>query len=200
MDSTAALAHAIGARVKHERNLSGWTLDQLAGAAHVSRRMLINVEQGTTNPSIGILLRISDALGVGLPVLVEPPEKDSIKVTRAGDGATLWTGEAGGRGVLVAGTAGPDVGELWEWTLGVGDRYQSEPHAAGTKELLQVQQGTLVVEVADQSVTVEVGDAAAFPGDLPHAYAAAGRKPARFSLAVIEPGVGATLRAGVADA
>jgi transcriptional regulator with XRE-family HTH domain len=33
----------------------------------VSRRMLINIEQGTTNPSIGILLKISDALGVGRP-------------------------------------------------------------------------------------------------------------------------------------
>lgn len=200
MDSTAALARAVGARVKHERNLRGWTLDQLAGAADVSRRMLINIEQGTTNPSIGLLLRISDALGVGLPVLVEPPEKASVRVTRSGDGAVLWTGEAGGRAVLVAGTAGPDVGELWEWTLGVGDRYRSKAHGPGTKELVQVQHGTLVLEVGDQSVTVAAGDAVAFGGDLPHGYANSGREPARFSLAVFEPGVGANSRSGAADA
>ena len=75
MDREAAkLATAIGARVKQERQARGWTLDQLAGAASVSRRMVVSVEQGAVNPSVGTLLRLSDALGVGLPALVEPPE------------------------------------------------------------------------------------------------------------------------------
>src|SRR3954463_15818789 len=163
--STAALASAIGARVRQERQARHWTLDQLADAAGVSRRMLINVEQGAANPSVGTLLRISDALGVGLPALVEPPAPKSVKVTRRGDGAALWTGESGGRGVLVAGTEPPDVLELWDWTLGPGDHHLSEAHTPGTKELLQVQQGTITVEVADQSVTLEAGDAVAFPGE-----------------------------------
>lgn len=68
----AALAEAIGLRVKHERQSRHWTLDQLAEVAGVSRRMLINVEHGAANPSVATLLRISDALGVGLPALVEP--------------------------------------------------------------------------------------------------------------------------------
>jgi transcriptional regulator with XRE-family HTH domain len=51
-------------------------LDQLAETAGVSRRLVVNVEQGTTNPSVGTLLRISDALGVGLPALVESPDPD----------------------------------------------------------------------------------------------------------------------------
>lgn len=116
-DITAQLALAIGARVKQQRQVRRWTLDRLAGAAGVSRRMLVNVEQGAANPSVGTLLRISDALGVGLPALVERPEPKAVKVTRAGDGATLWSGAAGGRGVLVGGTEGPDVLELWDWTL-----------------------------------------------------------------------------------
>ena len=35
--------------------------------------MVVNVEQGTANPSVGTLLRISDALGIGLPALVRTP-------------------------------------------------------------------------------------------------------------------------------
>ena len=70
-DSTANLAATIGSRVKQERQSRRWTLDQLAEAAGVSRRMVVNVEQGAANPSVGTLLRISDALGVGLPALVE---------------------------------------------------------------------------------------------------------------------------------
>src|SRR6478609_10053207 len=153
MDQSAAnLASAIGVRVKQERNSRGWTLDQLAEAAGVSRRMVVSVEQAAVNPSVGTLLRLSDALGVGLPALVEPPETKSVKVTRAGEGATLWTGEGGGRGVLVAGTAPPDVLELWDWTLAAGERHPSEAHAAGTVEALQVQEGSLSVTVGDGSV------------------------------------------------
>src|ERR1700739_1968946 len=135
MDSNAsALALAIGVRVRDERQSRHWTLDQLAAAAGVSRRMVVNVEQGAANPSVGTLLRISDALGVGLPALVERPTAQPVNVTRDGDGAVLWPSESGGRGVLVAGTAPPDVVELWDWTLGPGDRHRSEPHSPGTKE------------------------------------------------------------------
>jgi transcriptional regulator with XRE-family HTH domain len=189
-DSTTALATAIGVRVRQERQTRHWTLDRLAEAAGVSRRMVVNVEQGAANPSVGTLLRISDALGVGLPALVEPPEPRRLKVTRRGEGAALWTSDPGGRGVLVAGTEPPDVLELWDWTLAPGDHHPSEAHTPGTQELLQVQEGAITLEVADQSVTLEAGDAVAFPGDLAHAYSNRGSRPARFSLAVFEPGVG----------
>ena len=82
-----ALAGVIGSRVRHERIDRGWTLDRLAEVAGVSRRMVVSVEQGTVNPSIGTLLRLSDALGVGLPALVEPPQREKAKVTPAGDAA-----------------------------------------------------------------------------------------------------------------
>ncbi|MBT2588278.1 helix-turn-helix domain-containing protein [Arthrobacter sp. ISL-95] len=189
-ESTSTLSLAIGARVKQERQTRGWTLDQLAEAAGVSRRMIINVEHGAANPSVGTLLRISDALGVGLPALVESPLPKPIKVIRSGEGATLWTSTLGGRGVLVAGTESPDVVELWDWTLGPGDQHGSEAHASGTKELLQVLQGTLAVEVNGQVTTLEVGDSMTFPGDIAHSYANSGTDSTRFSLAVFEPGVG----------
>ena len=198
--STAALAAAIGARVRHERQARGWTLDQLAAAAGVSRRLVINVEQGAANPSVGTLLRISDALGIGLPALVAPPQPKAVKVTRHGDGAALWTSEAGGRGVLVAGTEPPEVVELWDWTLAPGDRHSSEAHAPGTMELLQVHQGSITVNVAHESVTLDAGDAVTFSGDVIHAYANPGTQPAKFSLTVFEPGVGAGSRSEAADA
>jgi transcriptional regulator with XRE-family HTH domain len=189
---TLALARAIGLRIKQERQVRRWTLDQLAAAAGVSRRMLVNVEHGEVNPSVGTLLRLSDALGVGLPALVRSPEPARVRVVRAGDGAALWTSELGGRGVLVAGTDPPDVVELWDWRLAVGDRCVSEPHTAGTRELAQVLEGSVEITVADQRVTLELGDAISFHGDVAHSYANTGPAPARFSLAVFEPGVGDT--------
>jgi transcriptional regulator with XRE-family HTH domain len=188
---TIELATAIGARVKRERQARQWTLDQLAEAAGVSRRAVVNVEQGTANPSVGTLLRISDALGIGLPALVEPPGPMPVKVTRSGEGAVLWTGEAGGRGVLVAGTEPPDVVELWDWTLGPGDLRESEAHAAGTRELVQVHQGQITLTLGAEEVVLKAGDAITHPGDIAHSYANHTKRLARFSLAVFEPGVGA---------
>ena len=76
----------------------------------------------------------------------------------------------------------------------------SEAHTPGTKELVQVQQGTVAIEVADQSVILDSGDAVAFPGDVAHSYANPGSQSARFSLAVFEPGVGPGTRPEVASA
>jgi transcriptional regulator with XRE-family HTH domain len=180
-DGTASLALVIGARVRHVRQSRRWTLDRLAEAAEVSRRAVVNVEQGAANPSVGTLLRISDALGIGLPALVAPPHPTPVTLTRAGDGAVLWSGEHGGRGTLVAGSEPPDVMELWDWTLGPGDRHASEAH-------------TVTVEVGDQSCTLHAGDAVSFPGDVEHSYANPTGQGARFSLSVLEPGVGTAPR------
>ena len=193
MDSqTQLLAHSIGARVKHERLKLQWTLDQLAAQADVSRRMLVNVEQGNTNPSVGTLLRLSDALGVGLPALVEPPEANPVKLTRQGDGAELWTGEHGGRGILLAGTRSPNVVELWDWQLAPGELHSSDGHVAGTEELLQVISGQLTVTVEEESYTLQEGDAMNFSGAVFHSYANHSTDPVRFTLTVFEPGVGTT--------
>lgn len=184
------LAAAIGARVKHERTKKSWTLDQLATAAGVSRRMVVNIEQAATNPSIATLLRISDALGVGLPALVEPPSSPDIKLVRAGHGATLWQGAHGGRGILLVGTRAPDVVELWDWHMEPGERHVSEAHSAGTQELLRVDSGTLTVEVAGSTYELNEGDSVGFPGDEAHAYANNSAAPTQFTLTVFEPQVG----------
>lgn len=192
MDSdVAALSAAIGAKVRAERQGRGLTLDQLAEQAGVSRRMIINVEHGSANPSVTTLLRISDALGIGLQALVEVPHDKPVKVVRCGTGAALWTGPGGGRGVLLAGTSPPDVLELWDWTLAPGDRHDSEAHVRGTKEILQVREGTVTVEVGGQVEVLEVDDAVSFASDVGHSYANQGTVPARFVLTVVEPGVGA---------
>lgn len=190
MDSTQDLSHLVGERVRRERQARHWTLDQLSEVSDVSRRMLINIEQGSANPSIGILLKLSDALGVGLAALVESPAPAAVKLTLSGTGPVLWSGDAGGRAVLVASTTPPDVVELWDWTLGPGDRHASDPHATGTQELLHVLQGDVVIVLGEQRVPLTTGDALRFPGDLPHAYGNESVVAARFSLSVFEPAVG----------
>lgn len=121
-----------------------------------------------------------------------------MQVTRSGGGAVLWTSELGGQAVLVAGTAPPDVVELWDWTLAPGDRCASEAHAAGTRELVHVLRGVVVVEVAGQPVRLSADDAVSFAGDVPHSYSDGEGGGARFSLAVFAPRGGSTSSARTA--
>jgi DNA-binding XRE family transcriptional regulator len=181
----------IGERIRQQRTARGWTLDELADRSGVSRRMVINIEHGEGNPSIATLLRISDALGVGLPVLVDVERPSAVSVTVAGQAPVLWRGPHGGQALLVAGTEPPDVVELWDWTLNPGDEHSSEPHSAGTRELLLVLDGQVDLRVGDRTDRLEAGDSAAFAGDVAHGYAAPpdAPTPARFALTVFQPHV-----------
>ena len=189
-EPAAEISRTIGRRVRAARTDLGWTLDQLATRSGVSRRMLINVEQGVTNPSIATLLRLSDALGIGLPALVDTADdgRAEVVVHRDGEIAPMWVSRAGGSAVMVAGTAPPDVTELWDWRLAPGDDYRSEAHRVGTRELMHVLSGSVVLVVGDAEHRLKSGDSVSFDGAVPHSYRnASGSRPARFSLAVYEP-------------
>ena len=191
MGQPSGVSEAIGARVRQHRDSRGWTLDELASRSGVSRRQLVTIEGGDSNPSIATLLRLSDALGIGLPALVDMQQPNTTTLTRAGQGPVLWTGPHGGQASLVAGTEPPDVVELWDWTLHPGEQHESEPHTAGTRELVHIIQGQIELTVGERTDRLDTGDAAAFHGDVPHGYSnppdATG--PARFGLAVHQPDV-----------
>jgi transcriptional regulator with XRE-family HTH domain len=190
--AVVAVNEQIGARVRQHRTAHGWTLDDLADRSGVSRRMLITIEHGEGNPSIATLLRISDALGIGLPVLVDVERPRAVTVTAAGQAPVLWRGPHGGRALLVAGTEPPDVVELWDWTLQPGEAHTAEAHSAGTRELLLVLDGEVELCVGDRTERLDVGDSVAFAGDVPHGYAApaGAATPVRFALTVFQPHVG----------
>ena len=139
-EPTSALARTIGRRVRAGRTELGWTLDQLAVRSGVSRRMLVNVEQGTTNPSIATLLRALRRAR-HRPAGAGRHRRRRVRAGRRAPGRRarpMWTSPAGGSAVMVAGTTPPDVTELWDWRLGPGETYPSEAHRAGTRELLLV--------------------------------------------------------------
>lgn len=179
---------AVGRRVRESRAERGWTLDQLAERSGVSRRMIVNVEAGTSNASIATLLRLANALQVSLAELVaDTPAGRPVLVSQATQRVPLWSGEAGGSAVLVSAADTPDMLELWDWTLGPGDVYESEAHRPGTHELLHVLSGRLTLTVGGAVHHLRAGDAASMVADEPHSYGNRGRRPVRFTMTVLEP-------------
>lgn len=190
LPETLAVADAIGIRVRRWRAERSWTLDGLADRSGVSRRTLVGIEAGQSNPSIGILLRLAGAFGVSLADLVEDADKGRTRIIRAGGAPALWQGQAGGQGLLVGTTEPPTVVEHWDWRMNPDEAHESEAHSVGTREIILVHEGRLDVAIGHQLTTLESGDSIAMPGDQPHAYRCHGTDSVHFTMTVLQPGVG----------
>jgi DNA-binding XRE family transcriptional regulator len=186
-EQTGELAAAIGTRLSKQRRLRGWTLDGLADVSGVSRRQLVSIEQGTANPSLAILLKLSSALGIALPVLVEQPQDGPLVVHRADTGPVLWRGPGDSAARMVVGLAMPDAFELWSWKLTPGAARVSAPHTRGSRELLHVHRGTLSLVLGSETIALADGDAVAFAGDVGHTYRNDGGSDVVFAAAMFEP-------------
>ena len=74
----------IAARLRDERRQRGWSLDELAGRAGVSKAMLSKLERGESSPTATLLGRICGAYGLTMSALVAlPGDRRGRRVTRA---------------------------------------------------------------------------------------------------------------------
>jgi transcriptional regulator with XRE-family HTH domain len=183
--SQKSVAAEIAARVRAARTRRRWTLDELAARSTVSRRLLVQIEHGDSNPSLATLLKLAAALGITLTELVaDEGETAPVAVVAGRDAMTLWSTAAGSAARLLVGHGAI---ELWSWTLAPGDRRDSEPHRPGSVELIAVESGTVALDVGHRRAKVPAGDSAWFDAKLPHTYANPGTTTATFTLVVFEP-------------
>lgn len=182
------VAAALGRRLRTARQARAWTLDDLAEASGISRRMIVTIEAGRGNATLNTLLRLASAVEIPLAELVSASAPDAnVMITEAGDHVAFWKGEGGGTALLVANARTPDALELWQWHLEPGEEYVSQPHSPGTRELLHVTRGRLDLVVGSDCVTLETGASASFTADVPHAYRVEGRRATDFTMTVLEP-------------
>jgi transcriptional regulator with XRE-family HTH domain len=190
MPDPAVVARAIARNVRRLRGERSFTLDELAGRAGVSRGMLIQIEQDRTNPSVGTLVRVADALGVSVAQLVEVSDVPAVRVVRSRDAVPLWRGTGHSAATLLMGTDPPQPMELWDWRIEPEDGFDGEAHLPGTRELLYVLDGRLTLTVEDENYLVEAGDTVMFSADRVHRYANEGGEPLRFVMAISMPSLG----------
>ena len=180
----------IARRVADLRKARNLSFDALAARSEISKGMLVAIEQGRANPSIGTLCKLAAALRVSLAELLAegPRPLDRVQIVSPDQANILWQGSKGGLATLLVGSAGPDMLELWEWTLFPGETFQSKRHPKGTVELLSVKEGTLALEVDGIDHLIPAHHRAVAKTDKPHSYRCHGGKRTRFSMVVHEPG------------
>lgn len=158
----------VGERVRSFRRERGWTVQQLADTADVSRRMLTQIELGQANPSLVMIDRLAGALGtdfagLALPDPAAAPSAFGVAPTQ------VWRDDHGSEAMLLAATQPPSA-ELWKWTLAPGARYDAEPDPAGTQEIHHVLAGVLTLETSEGSSPVAAGETAVIRSDQTYSY------------------------------
>ncbi len=179
----------IAGRTGQLRKSRGMSFDALAARSEISKGMLVAIEQGRANPSIGTLCKLAAALHVSLSELLADasPRPLDVQVVSPDQTSVLWEGPKGGFATLLVGSAGPDMLELWEWQLCPGETFKAKEHGSGTVELLLVTEGTLALEVDGLGYMVPTNHRAVAKTDRPHSYRSHGGKRTRFSMVVYEP-------------
>jgi len=74
----------LGRRLREQRERGGWTLSELARSADVSRRYLTEAEAGRANPTVLVLARLAEALGVELAALLASEPRATERVALVG--------------------------------------------------------------------------------------------------------------------
>lgn len=175
----------LGRCIQGSRRDRGLTLQQLAEAADVSVSMLSSVERGQKAPTIVVLARIADGLGVPLVDLVAEPDDTRVIVRRAADQDSV--DEPGGWRRTILSPVVPGVNFEWiRTTLPPDcDAGRFPAYAPGSHEYIVVESGTLRLTLADASVELGEGDSAYFAADVTHIYANAGSGPCTYYVAAL---------------
>lgn len=173
----------LGARIQALRRDRGLTLQELAEAAAVSASMLSSVERGRKAPTIVVLARIADGLGVPLGELIVGGGSRVI-VRRAGQQDVI--DEPGWRREILT----PVIpGVNFEWirtTLPPGaDPGPFPAYAPGSHEFVLVELGTLQLTIGPEHFTLHAGDSVYFPADTMHRYANVGGGPCVYYVAAL---------------
>jgi len=161
--------------VKNLREAQGMTQAALAKKAEVPRATLSLLESGSANPTLQVVLRVSNALGVRLEELLEPPPSDTV-LYRSDELPVKARGRSSIKKLLPRSLEGVELEEL---SVPAGQTLVGMPHTVGTREYLIVQTGRIELHLSGEMHEVNEGDVVIFRGHQKHSYRNPGRKNAR---------------------
>jgi transcriptional regulator with XRE-family HTH domain len=176
---------ALGRHIQELRHDRAMTLQQLADAADVSVSMLSSVERGHKAPTVVVLSRIAEGLGVPLAELVAQPEDRRVIVRRAADQEHIDEPGEWRRTILTPVVPGVN----FEWirtTLPPGcDAGRFPAYAPGSHEYVAVESGTLRLTLGERVLDLDAGDSVYFAADVEHGYANPGADSCTYHVAAL---------------
>jgi transcriptional regulator with XRE-family HTH domain len=182
---------AVGAMLARLRQAGGLSLDELSRRAGVSKSMLSQIERAQANPTVAVVWRLANALGVEMAELLgsaaPAPAVPVLAVVPAHATPSMRSPD----GLCELRILGPiELAGQFEWyELHVrgGGALVSQPHEPGSREHLTLLSGALEVKAGAHQQRLKAGETARYAADQAHAIHNPGRTPASALLVVLHP-------------
>lgn len=157
----------IGARLRAARVRQGLTLDNVAGAAGLTKSFLSRLERDETSPSVATLQVICEVLSLPIGSLFEAPEYD---VVRAQDAPSILLVGDGVDERLLTPRGQPQL-QVVRSTVEAGGSGGDDLYTLDCDvEVVHVLEGRLEVVMVDTTVELGTGDTLTFKGREPHTW------------------------------
>ena len=164
----------IGNRLRQRRQAMGLTLEELASRSELTKGFLSQVERDLTSPSISTLEDILEALGTNLPDFFSDQKQDEQVVFTSKD---WFTDEQDGYTIdWVIPNAQKNEMEPILLTLKPRGRYEMAAHEG--EEFGYVLQGSLQLELEENTLRLGRGSTFCLEGTRPHALVNTGQTKA----------------------
>jgi transcriptional regulator with XRE-family HTH domain len=152
--------------------------------------MLSQIERAQANPTVAVVWRLANALGVPLADLLQhapAPQAPAIALIPAHATPSLRSPD----GLCELRILGPiELAGQFEWyalTVQPGGALESQAHEAGTHEHLTVHSGALQVQAGDVQQKLQSGETARYAVDCQHSIRNPGKSAANAWLVVVHP-------------
>ncbi len=178
----------VGETLASLRQSRALSLEELSRMAGVSKSMLSQIERAQTNPTVAVVWRLANALGVSMAELLSnapAPQEQSITLVPAHATPTLRNPD----GSCELRILGPvDLAGQFEWyelKLQPTGALESQAHEPGTYEHLTLVSGSLEVQSGTVQQRLKTGETARYRADQTHCIRNIGKTPASAWLVVL---------------
>jgi XRE family transcriptional regulator, regulator of sulfur utilization len=159
------------------RKRKGLSQQKLALLSRTTRASIALLESGKSNPTLDILMKISQGLQVTIEEILSSPRAECQLVRSA----EVPTDRRSKNGVQLRKLLPERIPatEMDELNLEPDTVLTGSPHIEGTREFFTCLKGEVLIGVLGEKFVLKKGDVLAFPGDKPHSYKNIGTGPAQ---------------------
>lgn len=178
------LGERLARNIRQLRDTRGMTQDQMARLSGLPRATWSNLESGTANPTLSVLLKVAVALQIPVEELIGKAPSG----TRLHPRSTLPIRRQGAvqvRQLLPDHIPGVMIDRM---EIPPSSRMIGTPHTQGTREYLTCEKGRITLVAGGETWTLDEGDVVTFKGDQKHSYHNPGISTAvGYSVVLIDP-------------
>lgn len=181
---------SVGAALAALRQGEGLSLDALARQSGVSKSMLSQIERDRTNPTVAVVWRLAQALGVEVAELLGGSTRNgqhTISLVPKSQTPCMRTADEKCELRILGPVELAGRFEWYEITLQPGGALRSEAHPVGSREHLTVLSGMVSITSGERSEQLTAGETARYAADVAHSIINEAKAKATALLVVLHP-------------